>query len=92
MIQGLCDIQVNTIIDVKIGDADTDTYNYYPTTLLLARWEKIKKNKHGKHCHDQQKHFSPFVLSVDGMIGREAVIVHSQSSRVMAKKRKEPPS
>ena len=28
MIQGLWDIQVEAIIDVKIGDADADSYKY----------------------------------------------------------------
>ena len=57
---------------------------------LLAWWETIKKDKHGKHCHDQRKHFSPFVFSVDGMLGREALVVLSQLSQFMAAKRAEP--
>ena len=59
-------------------------------TAPLARWEKIKKDKHSKHYHDQRKHFSPFVLSVDGMLGREALVVHSQLIRAMSEKREEP--
>ena len=55
MIQGLWYLQVDTIIDVKLGDSDTDTYTYEPMTALLTRWGKIKKNNHGKHYHDQQK-------------------------------------
>ena len=70
MIQGLWDCQVDAIIHVKLGGADADTYKYEPMTALLARWEKINKYKHGKHCQDQQKHFLPFVFSVDGMLGR----------------------
>ena len=57
MIWGLWDHQVNDIIVVKLGDADTDTYKYKPMTSLRSRWENIKKDKHGKHCHDQQKMF-----------------------------------
>ena len=38
MIQGLWDCQVDTIIDVKLGDSDTDMYKYEPMTALLARW------------------------------------------------------
>ena len=56
MIQGLWCCQVSAIIDAKLGDsdadADTDTYKYEPITVLLARWENIKKDKYGKHCHD----------------------------------------
>ena len=86
MIQGLWDSQVDAIIDVKLGDADVDTYKYEPMTGLLVRWEKIKKYKHGKYCHDQRKHFSLFVLSVDGMLGREALFVISQLIRSMDEK------
>ena len=56
-------------------------------TALLARWEKIKKDKHGEHFNDQGKHLSPFFLSVDGMLGREALVVLSQLRRVMEEKR-----
>ena len=54
MIQGLCDRQADSITDVKLGDADTDSYKYDPMAALLARWETIKKDKPGKHCHNQQ--------------------------------------
>ena len=83
MVRGLWDRQVDATIDVKIGDDDADTYKYEPMTALLARWENTKKDKHGKDCHDQWKHFPPFVLSVDGKIGREYPVVLYQLSRVM---------
>ena len=43
-------------------------------------WETTTKDKHGKHCNDQRKHFSPFVLSADGMLGREALVVLAELS------------
>ena len=70
MIQGLWDRQVDVIFDVKLEDSDADTYKYEPMTLLLSRWEKIKKDKHSKHCNDQKKHFSPF-FSFSGQNARE---------------------
>ena len=54
--------------------------------LLLDRWEKLKKDDHRKHCHEQQKHMSPFVLSVDGMLGSEAIVVLYNLSRLVAAK------
>ena len=79
MIRGLWDRQVDAIIDaiidVKLGDTDVYPHKYEPMLALLAWWETIKTGKHSKHCHDQQKYFSPFVLSVDGMLGREALVV-----------------
>ena len=57
---------------------------------LLARWENIKKDKHGKHCNNQRKKISPFFLSVDGLLGGEVLVVISQLIQVMADKREEP--
>ena len=90
MIRGLWDRQFNAIIDVKLVDADADTYKYDPITSLLNMWENIKKDKHGNHCHNQRKYFLLFVLSVDGMLGREALSVLFQLSQVISEKREEP--
>ena len=75
MIQGLWDRQTDAIIDVKIGDADMNSYKYEPMAELLDRWKTINKDKHGKHFHNQRKKISPFFLSVDGILGREALVI-----------------
>ena len=90
MIRGLWDQEVEAIIDVKIGNVDTDSYKYEQMTALLARWETIKKGKHGKHYKDQRKHFLSFVLSVDVMLGRESLVVLAQLSRFVVAKRDGP--
>ena len=69
MVEGLWDRQVDAITDVKIGDADTDSYKYESMAALLARWEIIKKDKRGKHCHDQQKQIA--LCSLSGSNSRE---------------------
>ena len=62
MIRGLRDQQVESIIDIKLGDADVNSYRYELLATLLAWWKIIKKYEHGKHCNDQRKKFSLFVL------------------------------
>ena len=57
MIRGLWDKQVEATIDVKLGDADADSYKYEQMAAILARWETIKKDKHGKHRNALRKHF-----------------------------------
>ena len=84
MVQGSWDCQVDAIIDVKLGDAGADSYKYEPMSALLAQWETIKNYKHGKHCHNQRKHFSPFVISVSGMLRRDALVLLSKFSLFMA--------
>ena len=58
-------------------------------SALLAQWEMIKKDNHGKHYHNQLKQFLPFVLSVDRMIWRKTLVLLLQLSRVMSEKRAE---
>ena len=84
IVQGLRDKYTDAIIDVKLGNADVDTSSFDPMAALLACWEKINKDKHGKECHDQQKYFSPFIISVDDMLGREALVVLTNLIRLMA--------
>ena len=57
IIQGLWDRKTDTIIYVKLGDADADTYRFEPMLTLLDWWEKMKTDNHGNHYHKQQKHF-----------------------------------
>ena len=53
---------------------------------LLYQWDKEKKDKHGKDCHKQQKHFSPFVLSGDVILGNKALVAITDLSRLMVGK------
>ena len=75
VIQGLWSGQVEAIIDVIIGDSGVDSYKYEPMEALLFCWKTIENYKHGKNCNEQRKHFFSFVLSVDGIIGRETLVV-----------------
>ena len=53
--------------------------------VILDWWETIKKYKQSKHCHNKQNFFLFFVY-VDGMLGREDLVVITQLSQTMAKK------
>ena len=86
VIWGLWYQQDEAIIDVKLRDADTDSYNNEPMAEVMARWETTKKYKHGRHCQDQGKHFSPFVIFVDGMLGRASLVLLAQLSWIVAEK------
>ena len=43
-----------------------------PPKKALERQEKEKKKKYCKPCENQRRHFTPFVVSTDGMFGFEA--------------------
>ena len=86
MIRLLWDRQINAIIDIKLGNADADSYIFDPIVALLDWWEKIEKDKHSKHLHNQQKQFSPFFLSVDGILGSKSLVVLENLSQLIAAK------
>ena len=63
-----------------------------PMVTLLDQCEKINKDNHSKNFHEKHNLFYPFILSVDGMIGREALGILENLSRLMAEKTDEPTS
>ena len=89
-IRGLWEIHIEAIIDVIFRHYYVETWKPEEMDKILARWRKIKKDNHSKYFHDQQKHVSPFFLSVDGMMGKEAQVVLTTLSRLMAAKMDEP--
>ena len=50
----------------------------------------MKKYNRGKQFHEQQKYVYPFVLSVDGMLGKQAMVVLVNLSQLMADKMDKP--
>ena len=53
-------------------DTDAKSYHSQDPHKVLAQHEREKKKKYLQACLDQRKHFTPFVVSTDGMIGQEA--------------------
>ena len=58
MIRCLWHRQDYTIIDIKLGNYDTNYYKYESMYSLLDQWETINKDNHGKHCHYHWKKIS----------------------------------
>ena len=59
----ICDL-TDTIVDVRFGDSDLDTYKYEPMDNLLDCWEKENNDKNGKQYHEQWIFPSILLLSV----------------------------
>lgn len=55
---------------------------------VLEQAEKEKKKKYLKHCQDQRRDFVPFVVSTNGMIGREGQFFLKRLAAVLANKQK----
>jgi hypothetical protein len=63
---------MDTIMDVRCADTDAKSYNSYELEKVLKWAEKMKKNKYLEHCLQQRRTFTPFVISVNALLGYEA--------------------
>jgi hypothetical protein len=56
------------IIDVQVTDTDAKSYCSQDPHKVLAQQERKKKKKYlDPSCLEQRKHFTPFVISTDGL-------------------------
>jgi hypothetical protein len=69
---GFWENDMDAIIDVRCVATDAKLYNSREPEKVLKSAEKVKKNKYLEHCLQQQRDFTPFVISVDGLLGYEA--------------------
>ena len=53
---------------------------------ILKSAETAKKTKYLKGCLDQRRHFTPFVVSCEGMLGKEADVFFKRLSMKLAEK------
>jgi hypothetical protein len=53
---------------------------------VIATQEKQKKRKYLEACLEQLRHFTPFVCSTDGLLGREATTFAKQLAAKLATK------
>ena len=51
---------------------------------------KRKKDNHVKHFHEQWKNIFPFVISFDGMLVKEVLVILANFSGLVATKMEEP--
>eukprot|EP00957_Ditylum_brightwellii_P159101 12109091-Ditylum_brightwellii.AAC.1 len=86
MIRHLWKRQTDCILNIHITDTDAKSYISSSVESVLAAQEKEKKDKYIQACLEQRHHFSPFVVSADGMLGHEASMVFKQISRKLAEK------
>ena len=70
-------------------DIHAKSYQKRDPCKVLEAQEKEKKRKYLDSCLEQRRHFTPFVVSTDGPIGKEARNLHQtplfQTCRQMAK-------
>ena len=73
LVRGFFSRSTDTIFDIRVQDLDAASYvNKDPLKCLMAS-EQEKKQKYHNKCQEFRRTFVPFVVSVDGMFGPEAV-------------------
>ena len=91
-IRGFWEKQTECIFDVRITNTDALSRIEQSKSVkgCLEAQEKEKKDKYLKSCLERRRHFTPFVVSVDGVLGDEALTTLRRLSRKLAGKWKRP--
>ncbi len=71
LLRGMWKNQHETIIDIRVTDTDANAHKHQHPYAVLKKQEKEKRTKYLQPCLDQRRSFIPFVVSTDGLIGRE---------------------
>jgi hypothetical protein len=74
------------ILDVRVTNTDAKSYCKHPPAKVLESQEREKKRKYLKNCLEQQRHFAPFVCSVDGLLGQVAAAFSKRLAAKIASK------
>ena len=75
LIRNIWKYQTDCILDVHITNLDAPSNIHRKPEGVLHSREREKKKKYLQACLDQNRHFSPFGVSCDGMLGNEAKVL-----------------
>jgi hypothetical protein len=60
---------MDVIVDVHMMDTDSKSYRSWDPHKVLTTQEREKKKKYLQSCLKHRRHFNPFVVWMDGLIG-----------------------
>jgi hypothetical protein len=90
LIRSFWDRATDLIIDVRVTDTDAKSYKSRTPAKVLESQEREKKKKYLEPCLQRRRHFTPFVVSADGLKGKEATAFLKRLSALLAKKWQKP--
>ena len=64
--------QTAALLDVRVIDTDTQSYASRTVDAVLCSAEQEKKQKYLAAVEERRASFTPFVASVDGVLGHDA--------------------
>jgi hypothetical protein len=85
-IRGLWNRGTDCIIDVRVTDTDAKSNLSKDPAKVLEAHEKENKKKYLKAFLEQRSYFTSFVVSTDGLIGKEAKTLLKKLSTLLAEK------
>jgi hypothetical protein len=88
LVRGLWACGTDCIID-RITDVDAKSQRSKDPHKVLKAHEREKK-KYLEACLEQRRHFSPFVVSTDSLLGKELRTLLKKLSALLAKKWEKP--
>jgi hypothetical protein len=91
LIRGLWAPATDSVIDVLVTDADAESNCSKAPNKASAAHEREKKKKCLGPCLlEQRRHFSPFLVSADGLLSKEAKTLLKKLSALLAEKWEKP--
>ena len=71
-VRGVWSPQTETLFDIRIIDTDAPSYEHRTPEAVLESAAKVKKRIYQKAVEDRRGQFTPFVVSMEGLLHREA--------------------
>ena len=72
-VRGAWTHQTEALFDIRVVNTDAQSYLSKSAIDVLTMAEKEKKVKYQSACEERRAIFTPLCVSVDGLIGKEAV-------------------
>jgi len=90
--RGVWERQTEALFDIRVVDTDAPSYGSRPVESILSSAETIKKHKYLEAALERRATFTPVVISVDGIFGREGEMFVKKLSEDIAAKWDRPES
>ena len=90
LMRGFWERGTDCIIDVRTCDVNQTSYLDREPASVIKSAEKEKKKKYLNDCLNQRRHFTPFVVSCEGMLGKEASTFLNRLGKSLSDKWKRP--
>jgi hypothetical protein len=90
LVRGLWACVTDCLIVICITDVDAKSQRSKDPQKVLEAYKREKKKKYLEACLEQRPHFSPFVVSTDGLLGKESRTYFKKLSMLLAEKWEKP--